>query len=195
MYDLRVVSECSNSKQDNCKPERIKKTVQEIKVWFYSMSAALTSELSRMCSMQSTKGLAALCFFGAMLSVSVLLLDVPAFAEQSHTTSTRIDEDTSLEKTVTVMSIPEGNTMPWGAVKGKINDPTQGHPVIIQFFKSAEEDPVHVAQVGIKGDGSFEYRFRVLSIDEGKTTHYFEGDYIVKIFKVINTPGENLGSV
>ncbi|QMU55552.1 MAG: hypothetical protein GKS07_07715 [Nitrosopumilus sp.] len=130
-----------------------------------------------------------------MLSVSVLLLDAPAFAEPSQTTTTRLDDDTSLQKTVTVMNIPENNTLPWGTVNGKINDPTQGHPVIIQFFKSAEEDPVHVAQVDIKGDDSFEYRFRVLSIDEGQTTHFFEGDYIVKIFKVINTPRENLEAV
>ncbi len=80
-------------------------------------------------------------------------------------------------------------------MKGKINEPTQGYPVIIQFFKSVEEDPVHVAQVDVKGDDSFEYRFRVLSIDEGQITHFFEGDYIVKIFKVINTPKDNLESV
>ncbi len=158
------------------------------------MSGIFASEISKIYSIENTKSLATLCFFGAMLSMSILLLDTPAFAEPSQTTSSRIDDGTSLEKTVTVMNIPENNTLPWGTVKGKINDPTQGHPVIIQFFKSVEEDPVHVAQVGIKGDGSFEYRFRVLSIDEGQTTHFFEGDYIVKIFKVVNTPRENLES-
>ncbi len=159
------------------------------------MNSIFASEISKMNSIKNTKGLATLFFFGAMLSVSVLLLDAPAFAEPSQTTTTRLDDDTSLQKTVTVMNIPENNTLPWGTVNGKINDPTQGHPVIIQFFKSAEEDPVHVAQVDIKGDDSFEYRFRVLSIDEGQTTHFFEGDYIVKIFKVINTPRENLEAV
>ena len=160
------------------------------------MNMVFASEISKICNMENTKSLAALCFFGAMLSMSVLLLNTPtAFAEPSQTTSLRIDDDTSLEKTVTVMNIPEDNTLPWGTVKGKINDPTQGHPVIIQFFKSIDEDPVHVAQVGIKGDGSYEYRFRILSIDEGQTTHYFEGDYIVKIFKVVNTPKENLESI
>ena len=74
------------------------------------------------------------------------------------------------------MNIPEGNALPWGTMKGKINDPTQGHPVIIQFFKSIKEDPVQVAQVDVKGDGYFECRFRVLSIDEGNVTHFFEGD-------------------
>ena len=159
------------------------------------MNSIFASEISKTNSIKNTKSLATLFFFGAMLSVSVLLLDAPAFAEPSQTTSTRLDDDTSLQKTVTIMNIPENNTLPWGTVNGKINDPSQGHPVIIQFFKSAEEDPVHVAQVGIKGDGSFEYRFRVLSIDEGQTTHFFEGDYIVKIFKVINTPRENLEAV
>ena len=159
------------------------------------MNSIFASEISKMNSIKNTKSLATLFFFGAMLSVSVLLLDAPAFAEPSQTTSTRLDDDTSLQKTVTIMNVPENNTLPWGTVNGKINDPAQGHPVIIQFFKSAEEDPVHVAQVGIKGDGSFEYRFRILSIDEGQTTHFFEGDYIVKIFKVINTPRENLEAV
>ena len=159
------------------------------------MSSIFTSEISKMRSTKNTKSLAVLLFFGAMLSVSVLLLDTPAFAEPSQTTSSRLDDSTSLEKTVTIMNIPENNTLPWGTVNGKINDPTQGHPVIIQFFKSIEDDPVHIAQVGVKGDGSFEYRFRVLSIDEGQTTHFFEGDYIVKIFKVVNTPIENLEAV
>ena len=92
------------------------------------------------------------------------------------------------------MSIPETNTLPWGSVKGKVDNPAQGYPVIIQFFKSIEEDPIHVAQVNLKGDGSYEHRFRVLSIDEGNVTHFFEGDYHVKIFKVVNTPLDNLDS-
>ena len=80
-------------------------------------------------------------------------------------------------------------------MKGKINDPTQGYPVIIQFFKSIKENPVHVAQVDVKGDGYFECRFRVLPIDEGNVTYFFEGDYIVKIFTAVNMPRDNLESV
>jgi hypothetical protein len=178
------------------KSSQVKKKISKIKGGFFNMNIISASDISNKCNAENTKSLATLCFFGAMLSMSVLLLDVPAFAEQSpHTTSSRLDEDTSLQKTVTVMNIPENNALPWGTVKGKINDPTQGHPVIIQFFKSIEEDPVHVAQVDVKGDGSFEYRFRILSIDEGQTTHFFEGDYTVKIFKVVNTPRDNLESV
>ena len=118
-----------------------------------------------------------------------------AFAETSQTTVLKLDDETSLQQTVTVMSIPENNSMPWGTVKGKVYDPVQGYPVIIQFFKSLEEVPIHVAQVNLKGDDSFEYRFRVLSVDEGNITHFFEGDYYVKIFKVINTPTDNLDSI
>ena len=91
----------------------------------------------------------------------------------SQTTVIRLGDKISLEKTETTMNIPETNTLPWGSVKGKVNDPAQGYPVIIQFFKSIDEDPIHVAQVNLKGDGSFEHRFRVLSIDEGKVTHFF----------------------
>ncbi|MCE2506761.1 MAG: hypothetical protein J4F36_09935 [Nitrosopumilaceae archaeon] len=129
-----------------------------------------------------------------MSSAFIFFLDVPVFAEPSQTTTTKLDDEISLEKTVTTMSIPENNTLPWGAVKGKVNDPSQGYPVIIQFFKSLDEDPIHVAQISLKGDDSFEYKFRVLSIDDGEITHFFEGDYYVKIFKVVNTPRSDLES-
>lgn len=158
------------------------------------MSAISTSDVLQTCNTRNTKSLATLCFFGITLSLSIFLLDVPVFAEKSQTTVLKLDAEVSLEKTVTVMSIPENNTMPWGAVKGKVNDPSQGYLVIIQFFKSIEEDPIHVAQVNLKGNDSFEYKFRVLSIDKGNVTHFFEGDYTVKIFKVINTPQDDLDS-
>lgn len=158
------------------------------------MSAFPASGILKTCNTRYTKVLAALCFFGIMLSASIFFLDVPAFAEESQTTTTKLDDEISLEKTVTTMSIPENNTLPWGAVKGKVNDPSQGYPVIIQFFKSLDEDPIHVAQVSLKGDDSFEYKFRVLSIDDGEITHFFEGDYYVKIFKVVNTPRSDLES-
>ena len=65
-----------------------------------------------------------------------------------------------------------------------VSDPAERYPVIIQFFKG--EEPVHFAQVDVKGDGSYEYKFRVRSVDDGKVTNIFEGDYEVRIFKVIN---------
>lgn len=159
------------------------------------MSIISVSDTPRTSRVENAKRLSTLCIFGILLSMSVFLLDMSAFAEKSQTTTTKLDDEISLEKTVTTMSIPENNTLPWGTVKGKVNDPSQGYPVIIQFFKSLEEDPIHVAQVTLKGDDSFEYKFRVLSIDEGKITHFFEGDYYIKIFKVVNTPRGDLGSV
>ena len=158
------------------------------------MSAITASDILRTCNTRNTKTLTMLCFFGIMLGMSIFFLDVPAFAETSQTTTIKLDDEISLEKTITTMSIPENNTLPWGTVKGKVNDPSQGYPVIIQFFKSLDEDPIHVAQVSLKGDDSFEYKFRVLSIDDGEIVHFFEGDYYVKIFKVVNTPRSDLDS-
>jgi len=149
---------------------------------------------SKIQEIGSTKSLKTLGAIGMLLSMSIFLTDMSAFAETSQTTEIKLDDKTSLQKTVAIMSIPENNAMPWGTVKGKVHDPVQGYPVIIQFFKSLEEDPIHVAQVKLKGDNSFEYRFRVLSVDDGKTTNFFEGDYTVKIFKVVNTSTDNLAS-
>ena len=81
------------------------------------------------------------------------------------------------------MTVPEDNVLPWGSVSGTIDNPAERYPVIIQFFKG--EDPVHVAQVDVKGDASYEYKFRVRNIVDGEAIDIFEGDYTVKIFKVV----------
>lgn len=129
------------------------------------------------------------------LFVIGLLSSIPTSFSQSTevTTITSINDEISLETTITTMSIPIDNTLPWGSVHGMIADPAERYPVIIQFFKG--EDPIHVAQVDVKGDGSYEYKFRVRSVDDGKVTNIFEGDYEVRIFKVINTPQNNLDSI
>jgi len=142
-----------------------------------------------------TRSLAASCIFGMVLSLSLTMFADSANAEPTQTSVIKLDDETSLEKTVLSMNIPETNTLPWGTIKGKVNDPSQGYPVIIQIFKSDESVPIHVAQVNLKGDHSFEYKFRLLSIDDGEITPFFEGDYNVKIFKVINTPTDNLESI
>ena len=103
----------------------------------------------------------------------------------------KIDDNLSLEKTLVFLSVSENNQHPWGIVKGQVKNPAPGYPVVIQFFKSIDGDPIHVAQVELGDDNSFEYQFRILSIDEGITTHYFQGDYYIKIFKTVNTPTEN----
>ena len=113
---------------------------------------------------------------------------MPYSLAESQTTT--LDDNVSLEKTTAIMSVPKDNIMPWGAVKGTIDDPAQGYPVIIQFFNEKNgDDPVHVAQVDVKGDDTYEYKFRVrdVNLETGEVTNIFEGDYTVKIFKVVNT--------
>ena len=68
-------------------------------------------------------------------------------------------------------------------LKEKIANHVEGYPVIIQIFK--ENDAVHFAQTNVNSNGSYEYKFRVLNSENGITTKIFDGDYSVKIFKVV----------
>jgi len=106
-------------------------------------------------------------------------------AETNQITVTPINEKVSLEKTTTTMNVPQDNQLPWGTVRGGASDVAERYPIIIQFYKG--EDPVHFAQVDAKGDGSYEYKFRVRNMDSntGEIVNVFEGDYTVKIYKVI----------
>ncbi|MGQ0605453.1 MAG: hypothetical protein ACT4OD_00655 [Candidatus Nitrosotenuis sp.] len=106
-----------------------------------------------------------------------------AFAE---TSTTPINSSIGIEKTVVPFSAPKNNKLPWGFVEGKIANPVEGHPVIIQIFKNG--DPVHFAQTDVKEDGSYEYKFRVRDATGGKVTKIFDGEYTVKIFKVVYLP-------
>lgn len=101
-------------------------------------------------------------------------------------TITPINDEISLEKTSSTMHIPTDKSLFWGAVKGKASDYVERYPVIIQFFKG--DEPVHVAQVKVKGDGSYEYKFKIRNINQntGEITDIFEGKYFVNIFKVIH---------
>lgn len=119
----------------------------------------------------------------AVLSIGVIPTEISA--QPNEVTITPINEEISLEKTVTTMTIPKDNTFPWGFVKGAPSEYVERFPVIIQFYSG--EDPVHFAQVDVKGDGSYEYKFRVRNLDSttGEVVNIFEGDYTVKIFKVI----------
>ncbi len=116
------------------------------------------------------------------------IIDKPAKSMQEplESSSMPVDENTTVKTITFLMNISDTNRLPWGTIEGTVKDPAEGHPVIIQFFKSIEGDPIHVAQVDLKGDNTYEYKFRVLSIDEGVVTHYFVGDYYVKIFETVN---------
>ena len=130
----------------------------------------------------------------AMASIITMLgiMAVPntASAEINQVSVTPINEKVSLETTITTLTVPENNTLPWGTVYGAASDVAERYPVIIQFYKG--DEAVHVAQIDTKGDGSYEYKFRVRNLDHqtGQFTDIFEGQYTVKIFKVI--PNTNL---
>ena len=126
-----------------------------------------------------------------LLAVSIMtvfgVISIPGniSAETNQVTVTPINEKVSLEKTITTMNVPSDNQLPWGTVRGEASDVAERYPIIIQFYKG--EDPVHFAQVDAKGDGSYEYKFRVRNLDSntGEVVNIFEGDYTVKIYKVI----------
>ncbi len=125
---------------------------------------------------------------GTIMTVIVIMMipdDISAETNQNIITVTPINEKISLQQTITTMSIPQDNKLPWGSVIGAASDYVERYPVIIQFYKG--EDPVHFTQVDVKGDGSYEYKFRVRSFDSstGEFVNVFEGDYTVKIFRVI----------
>ena len=120
-----------------------------------------------------------------MTVFGVMLIPGEISAETNQITVTPINDKVSLEETITTMNVPLDNKLPWGFVKGEASDVAERYPIIIQFYKG--EDPVHFAQVDAKGDGSYEYKFRVgnMNSDTGEFVNIFEGEYTVKIFKVI----------
>ena len=116
---------------------------------------------------------------------AIMIPNVVAETDQNNISIKPINEKVSLETTTVTLSVPENNTLPWGTVFGAASDVAERYPVIIQFYKGNEA--VHIAQVDTKGDGSYEYKFRVKNLDQntGEFTDIFHGEYIVKIFKVI----------
>ena len=120
-----------------------------------------------------------------MTIFGVMLIPGEISAETNQITVTPINEKISLEEIITTMNVPLDNKLPWGFVKGEASEVAERYPIIIQFYKG--EDPVHFAQVDAKGDGSYEYKFRVRNLDSntGEFVNVFEGEYTVKIYKVI----------
>ena len=120
-----------------------------------------------------------------MTVFGIMMIPGDISAESNQITVTPINAEVSLEKTTTTMSVPENNTLPWGTIRGEASDVAERYPIIIQFYQG--EDPVHFAQVDAKGDGSYEYKFRVRNLDSntGEFVNVFQGDYTVNIYKVI----------
>ena len=120
-----------------------------------------------------------------VFSIMMIPNGISAETNQNVITVTPINEKISLQETVTTMNIPQDNKLPWGVVKGSAFDYVEGFPVIIQIYKG--EDPIHFSQVDVNGDGPYEYKFRIRNLDlnTGEVVNIFEGDYTVKIFRVI----------
>ncbi len=93
------------------------------------------------------------------------------------------DDNVELQKSIVYMHIPADNKLPFGSVWGKVINGAPGYPVIIQIYQNGK--PVHVAQVDVKNDGSYDYYFRVRDVEGDKVINVFQGDYTVYIFKTV----------
>jgi len=119
-----------------------------------------------------------------IIGIVMISLFSSSFADEqlSNTEVTPLDGNIGIEKTILTFSVPEYNHLPWGFVEGKIANPVLDYPVIIQIYDDNVQiigndvGAVHFAQAEVNEDGTYEYKFRV---------NGFEGDYTVKIFKVV----------
>lgn len=116
------------------------------------------------------------------LFVAGMLMAVPSSFGNTQIT-TPLGDGLSLEKVTTTMTIPEDNQLPWGYVRGSVDSPAEGYPVVIQFYRG--DEPVHFAQTEIDEDGTYDYKFRVRNVVDGQAINIFEGEYTVNIFKVV----------
>ncbi len=134
--------------------------------------------------------------FGSAFAAIMLVTLVPmtSFADEqiSETIIIPLDAITAIEKTTIQMNISEDNTLPWAFVEGKVANPVSNYPVIIQIYDTDDQQvsgnnvgAVHFAQTQLNTDGEYEYKFRVLASSDNTLVNIFEGDYTVKIFKVV----------
>ena len=87
-------------------------------------------------------------------------------------------------ETIIPMYISPENILPWASVSGIVENYANNHPIIIQIYQN--DEPVHFAQTNVNDDGSYEYKFRVKTVNDDKIINIFEGNYEVRIFKTIN---------
>lgn len=133
-----------------------------------------------------------------IILTSLMSISIPFAEAHPHTGIVQTDNHTheptteitplnggiGIEKTVLFLHAPADNTLPWGFVEGKIANHVPDYPVIIQIY-DVDGKATHFAQTNVEDDGSYEYRFRVRNVDNDQVINIFEGDYTVKIFKVV----------
>ena len=117
-----------------------------------------------------------------LVLVSTIMLS-PTFADQTTEVISN-DNNIQLVKTTIPMHIPSDNMLPWASVRGTVENHAYDHPVVIQIYQNG--DAIHFAQTNVNDDGSYEYKFRVRSVDGNNVVNVFEGDYEVRIFKTID---------
>jgi hypothetical protein len=115
---------------------------------------------------------------------------IDGHTHESQTEVIPLGGNIALEKSTIFFHSPEDNSLPWAFVEGKIANHVEGYPVIIQIFK--ENDAIHFAQTNVEQNGDYEYKFRVLNYENDVKNKIFDGDYLVKIFKVVYLNQENL---
>ena len=123
--------------------------------------------------------LSAAVILTALMSTSISSVDAA-----TNTEIIPLNGEIGIEKTILSIHASPDNVLPWGFVEGKIANHVSSYPVIIQIYND-DGDASHFAQTDVEEDGSYEYQFRVRNVDNGEVINIFEGDYVVKIFKVV----------
>ncbi len=123
----------------------------------------------------------------ALSVVMVVFAFVPLAAGETMNQYIPISDTIMLQKTTITLDVPSDNPFPWGYIRGTVENPASGYPVIIQIFQ--HEHPVHFAQVNVLDGGEYEYRFRALDVSDGVVTRIFDGIYQVVIYKVVYNLG------
>jgi hypothetical protein len=123
-------------------------------------------------------------FLTAAVIFTALMSTISSVDAATNTEIIPLNGEIAIEKTILSLHASPDNTLPWGFVEGKIANHVSSYPVIIQIYNE-DGDATHFAQTDVEEDGSYEYRFRVRNVDNGEVINIFEGDYSVKIFKVV----------
>ena len=123
-------------------------------------------------------------FLSAAVIFTALMSTISSVDAATNTEIIPLNGEIAIEKTILSLHASPDNTLPWGFVEGKIANHVSSYPVIIQIYNE-DGDATHFAQTDVEEDGSYEYRFRVRNVDNGEVINIFEGDYSVKIFKVV----------
>jgi hypothetical protein len=123
-------------------------------------------------------------FLSAVIFTALMSTTISSVDAATNTEIIPLDGEIGIEKTILSLHASPDNTLPWGFVEGKIVNHVSNYPVIIQIYND-DGDATHFAQTDVEEDGSYEYRFRVRNVDNGEVINIFEGNYSVKIFKVV----------